>query len=118
MNTKQMQKLLGRVRTVALLLLATQALTACVTSTPYWDQHFGDSVTTLSQAQIINPDAPAGLPTMTGVDGKTAVSAMTSYDRSMVRFFPGGAGTGGGFGGAGFGAGNYGGVGMSGGSSR
>mgnify|MGYP003705107801 CR=1 FL=1 len=30
----------------------------------------------VKQAQIINPNAPAGLPSLTGVDGKAAVAAM------------------------------------------
>lgn len=101
---------------VALLILASQALTACVSTTPVWDKHFGEAVTSVSRAQIINPDAPANLPPAAGVDGKAAVAAMTSYDRSMSRYSLGGTGSGGLS--AGFGAGGYGGIGMSGGGSR
>ncbi|WP_296225375.1 hypothetical protein [Ralstonia sp. UBA689] len=108
-------KLLSR---VALLLLASQALTACMSTTPVWDKHFGEAVTTVSHAQVINPDAPANLPPANGVDGKAAVAAMSNYDRSLYRLGTGGAGGTTGLGGAGFGGGGYGGVGMSGGSSR
>ncbi|MFS2107464.1 hypothetical protein [Ralstonia sp. Ralssp135] len=101
----------------ALLILACQALTACMTTTPNWDKHFGEAVTSVKQAQVINPDAPAGLPALNGYDGKAAVAAMSNYDRSMTRVPAGGTGTGsGGYGG--FGSGGYGGSGMSGSFSR
>jgi uncharacterized membrane protein YgcG len=88
----------------ALVILACQALTACMT-------------TSVKQAQVINPDAPAGLPALDGYDGKAAVAAMSNYDRSMTRFPAGGTGTGsGGYGG--FGGSGYGGSGMSGSFSR
>lgn len=99
----------------ALPVLATLSLSACMTSTPEWDKHFGEALTTVTRAQIINPDAPAGLPSLTGTDGKTAVTAMTNYERSLVRLRPGGMGAAGGFG-IDFGAGGYGGIGMSGGA--
>lgn len=106
---------LKRLQRAALVVLACQALTACMTTTPIWDKHFGEAVTTVKQAQVINPDAPAGLPAADGYDGKAAVSAMTNYDRSMTRYPTGGAGTGTG---SGFDAGGYGGAGMIGGSFR
>ena len=101
-----------RLQRAALVVLACQALTACMTTTPIWDKHFGEAVTSVKQAQVINPDAPAGLPAVDGYDGKAAVAAMTNYERSMTR--TSGAGSGGG--GFGFGMGGYGGIGMSGGS--
>ncbi|MCT7317182.1 hypothetical protein N5I87_14330 [Ralstonia sp. CHL-2022] len=100
----------------ALAILACQALTACMTTTPNWDKHFGEAVTSVKQAQVINPDAPAGLPALNGYDGKAAVAAMSNYDRSMTRFPGGGTGAGGGYGG--FGGSGYGGSGMSGSFSR
>lgn len=95
---------------LALALLAATCLSGCLTSTPYFDQHFGESVTAIRQAQVINPDAPAGLPPPTG-DGKAAVAAMRNYERALVQR-PGSYGTPGGFT-VDFGGG-YGGVGMSG----
>lgn len=105
-----------RAQRAALLLLACQALTACMTTTPVWDKHFGEAVTSVKQAQVINPDAPAGLPAVDGYDGKAAVAAMTNYERSMTRYSGSGGGGGGGAGGFGSGMGGYGGVGMSGGA--
>lgn len=77
-------------RLLALLTVSAPLLSACMTSTPIWDKHFGESVTTLSRAQMVNPDAPEAQPPLTGVDGKTAVTAMSNYDRSMIRIYPGG----------------------------
>ncbi|KWR89538.1 hypothetical protein [Cupriavidus sp. IDO] len=113
-----MSKKLMLPRGVAALMLGSLSclgLSACMTSTPVWDQHRGEALATITQLQIINPDAPAGLPTVTGTDGKTAVAAMRNFDRSLVRLQQGG-GSSGGFG-VDFGAGGYGGVGMGGGGS-
>lgn len=88
-------------------LLAAPLLSACLSTTPIWDSRFGHSVNTVKQAQIIDPNAPAGLPSLTGVDGKAAVAAMGNYDRSLQRLSPAGA--------YGNGAGMQGGIGLSGG---
>ncbi|ANA34085.1 hypothetical protein R82526_01133 [Ralstonia mannitolilytica] len=105
---------LKRLQRAALVVLACQALTACMTTTPVWDKHFGEAVTSVKQAQVIHPDAPAGLPAIDGYDGKAAVAAMNNYDRSMTR----NSGGGGSAGGAGSGLSGYGGIGMNGGGSR
>jgi hypothetical protein len=67
-------KLLSR---VALLMLASQALTACMSTTPTWDKHFGEAVTAVNRAQVINPDAPGNLPAADGVDGKAGGVGMS-----------------------------------------
>ncbi len=111
-----MNKTLKLSRGAAVLVLGSLAclgLSACMTSTPVWDGQRGVALATVTQLQIINPDAPAGLPTVTGTDGKTAVAAMKNFDRSLVRAQQNGgtpAMT------IDFGAGGYGGVGMGGGS--
>ena len=107
-----------RLQRAALVILACQALTACMTTTPFWDKHFGEAVTSVKQAQVINPDAPAGLPALDGYDGKAAVAAMSNYDRSMTRSPAGGSGSGASGYGGGFGGGGFGGSGMSGAFSR
>lgn len=95
--------------------LSCLGLSACMTTTPVWDGQRGVALATVNQMQIINPDAPAGLPTVTGTDGKTAVAAMRNFDRSLIRMQPTGGSTGG-FG-IDFGSGGYGGIGMGGGGS-
>ncbi|UIF86855.1 hypothetical protein [Cupriavidus sp. UYPR2.512] len=111
-----MNKTLKLSRGTAVLVLGSLAclgLSACMTSTPVWDGQRGVALATITQLQIINPDAPAGLPTVTGTDGKTAVAAMRNFDRSLIGAQQGNAApnfT------IDFGAGGYGGVGMNGGS--
>lgn len=114
-----MSKISKLSRGAAALVLGTLSclgLSACMTSTPVWDGQRGVALATVTQMQIINPDAPAGLPTVTGTDGKTAVAAMRNFDRSLIRMQTAG-GAPGGFS-VDFGAGGYGGMGMGGGSSR
>lgn len=112
-----MNKISKLPRGAAALVLGTLSclgLSACMTSTPVWDGQRGVALATVNQMQIINPDAPAGLPTVTGTDGKTAVAAMRNFDRSLVRMQPAGGapgsfsidfGAGGGYGGVGMGGG-------------
>ncbi|BDB23341.1 hypothetical protein CTP10_R06700 [Cupriavidus sp. P-10] len=100
--------------TLVLGSLACLSLSACMTSTPVWDGQRGVALATVTQMQIINPDAPAGLPTVTGTDGKTAVAAMKNFDRSLANGKQGSSPSMT----IDFGAGGYGGVGMSGGGSR
>jgi hypothetical protein len=62
---------------------ATTLLGGCMTSTPIWDAHFGEAVRAVTQAQIIDPHAGERNPSTPGVDGKAAVSAMTTYNKSF-----------------------------------
>ena len=65
------------------LALASTLLGGCMTSTPVWDAHFGEAVTAVTQAQIINPHAAERNPSKPGIDGRAAVSAMTTYNKSF-----------------------------------
>jgi hypothetical protein len=57
-------------------------LGGCMSSSPIWDAHFGEAVRAITQAQIIDPQAGEHNPSTQGIDGKTAVSAMVTYDKS------------------------------------
>ncbi|MGN6082316.1 hypothetical protein [Trinickia sp.] len=94
----------------ALLIVAAPACAAlggCMTSTPIWDAHFGEAVRTVTQAQVIDPDAGTHHPSTAGIDGKAADSAMGQYQKSFETPPPTftplmiGVGTGGGGGGGG-----------------
>ncbi|MBU6488330.1 MAG: hypothetical protein KGQ57_10935 [Burkholderiales bacterium] len=98
----------------AFLLVAAPACAAlggCMSSTPIWDAHFGEAVKTVTQAQVIDPDAGARNPSTPGIDGKAANSAMGQYQKSFdappPTFTPFvlGVGNGGGGGGGGSGGG-------------
>ncbi len=95
-------------RRAAALAMATTLLGGCMTTTPIWDAHFGEAVRAIKQAQIIDPQAGERNPFVPGVDGKAAVSAMTTYNKSFRAPAPtvnqfvigvGGGGNGGGNGG-------------------
>ncbi|MGT2427775.1 hypothetical protein ACU4GI_17480 [Cupriavidus basilensis] len=96
-------------------------LTACISTTPVWDKHVGEAVSAVTRAQIIDPQAPAGLPPMQGGDGKSAVAAMNKYDRSLILLPMGSSGgygaSDGGFGAVG-GLSGMGGIGLNGGGMR
>ncbi|CAB3668704.1 hypothetical protein [Trinickia soli] len=62
---------------------ACAALGGCMTSTPIWDAHFGEAVKTVTQAQVIDPDAAGRNPSTPGIDGKAANSAMGQYQKSF-----------------------------------
>lgn len=42
---------------VALAVLGSAALTACVQTTPVWDAHFGEAQRMMMAQQVLNPDA-------------------------------------------------------------
>ncbi|MDG0025736.1 hypothetical protein [Trinickia sp. Y13] len=89
---------------------ACAALSGCMSSSPIWDAHFGEAVKTVTQAQVIDPDAGARNPSKPGIDGKAANSAMGQYQKSFdsppTTFTPLviGVGNGGGSGGGGGGS--------------
>ncbi len=57
-------------RWAALLLPACLALNGCMSTTPDFDRHFGESVRSYAEAQIIDPDAASKNRSTAGVDGK------------------------------------------------
>jgi hypothetical protein len=67
----------------ALALGVCTALTGCLTSSPKWDAHFGEAVTTVRDAQVIDPNAATRQPPTVGIDAKSAAAAMANYDRSF-----------------------------------
>jgi hypothetical protein len=70
-------------RRLALLMPACAFLGGCMSSSPIWDAHFGEAVRTVTQSQIIDPQAGEHAPSAPGIDGQSAVSAMTQYDKSF-----------------------------------
>ncbi|KLU23502.1 hypothetical protein EOS_25000 [Caballeronia mineralivorans PML1(12)] len=75
-------------RWTVLIAPACGALSGCLSTTPVWDSHFGQSVRAISQAQIIDPDAAIHHPSTSGIDGKAAVAAMSNYNASFQQPAP------------------------------
>jgi hypothetical protein len=91
----------------ALIVSVCATLSGCMSSTPIWDAHFGQALKAVTQAQIIDPHALEHAKSAPGMDGKSAASAMDSYDKSFQQPAPSpnafvigiGSGSGGGAGG-------------------
>lgn len=75
-------------RWAALIVPVCAALGGCMSSTPIWDAHFGQALKAVTQAQIIDPHAAEHAQSTPGVDGKSAASAMDTYDRSFQQPLP------------------------------
>ncbi|ANB77611.1 hypothetical protein AYM40_30805 [Paraburkholderia phytofirmans OLGA172] len=94
-------------RWAALIVPVCAALSGCMSSTPIWDAHFGQALKAVTQAQIIDPHAAEHAQSAQGMDGKSAASAMDTYDKSFQQPVPSpnafvigvGSGSGGGAGG-------------------
>jgi hypothetical protein len=68
----------------AVCVAACFALNGCMSSTPHWDQTFGDSVRQVTALQTLNPHAGQNDDPVDGIDGSSANSAMQSYDKSFT----------------------------------
>ncbi|CBJ52063.1 hypothetical protein [Ralstonia solanacearum] len=55
-------------------------LAGCMTTTPYYDTHFGDAVRTVRVMQTLNPNASMNTDPVLGVDGRAATAAMDRYN--------------------------------------
>ena len=59
------------------------AVSGCVSTTPYLDQHFGEAVNLIKAQQILHPDAGTNTNPVAGIDGIAAKSAMDQYQKSF-----------------------------------
>jgi hypothetical protein len=71
-------------RRAALVVSVCAALGGCMSSTPIWDAHRGEALKAVTQAQIIDPHAGERARAPEGMDGKSAASAMATYDKSFA----------------------------------
>jgi hypothetical protein len=69
---------------IAMCIAACIALNGCLSSTPHWDQTFGDSIRQVTAMQIANPDAGQNTDPVFGIDGHTAATTMNNYDKSFT----------------------------------
>jgi outer membrane murein-binding lipoprotein Lpp len=75
---------MATIRTGAAALLALM-LAGCVSPTPRFDKHFGESVRTNLAAQVANPAAAANPDPVQGVDGRAARGAQERYEKSFTQ---------------------------------
>lgn len=70
-------------RTLTLATLSTaMGLAGCMTTTPVYDQHFGESVRIVRAMQTLNPETPNNADPGVRVDGRAATAAMDRYNGS------------------------------------
>lgn len=67
------------------VLLASVALSACVSTTPQWDSQFGQAVRGAIASQTIDPAAAANPDPVAGLDGKAALGAQQRYERTFAQ---------------------------------
>jgi hypothetical protein len=79
-----MNKLKELIRT-AICATCVLSLAGCLTSTPQWDAHFGESVQQITAAQVLNPNASNNADPVSGIDGGAATSNMYRYDKSFTQ---------------------------------
>ncbi len=70
-------------RRAVIVVSICAALGGCMSSTPIWDAHMGEALKAVTQAQIIDPHAGERERSPEGMDGKSAASAMATYDKSF-----------------------------------
>jgi len=59
------------------------SLAACMSTSPYVDQHLGEAATDLRNAQIMNPSADRNMAPPLGLDGPAAKAAYDQYVKSF-----------------------------------
>jgi hypothetical protein len=66
------------------LALVPVALAGCAeTTTPHYDEHFGEAVRSAVAQQTINPNASSNTDPVAGLDGKAADQTINNYDKSF-----------------------------------
>ncbi|NRR30890.1 pilus assembly protein [Oxalobacteraceae bacterium] len=68
-----------------LLLPVCALLSACVHTTPDWDQRFGDATRIAMARQVVAPAAAANADPAAGIDGKAGQAAFEKYQKSFVQ---------------------------------
>ena len=69
---------------VFLIVGACAALDGCLSSTPHWDQTFGESIKQVTAMQTLNPRASDNDDPVAGIDGAAADAAQGRYAKSFL----------------------------------
>ncbi len=68
--------------------LMVLGLTACASTSPNWDQRFGEAARMAAAEQVIDPDASKNADSVGGIDGKAAQGAIGEYTKSFAKPAP------------------------------
>lgn len=72
------------VASLLVVLLAGTGCRAVPTTTPQWDDRFGDATRTAFARQVRDPDAARRHSTVDGIDGASAAAAQQRYQKSFA----------------------------------
>lgn len=61
-------------------LIVLASLSGCMSTTPVYDQHFGESVRIVRAMQTLNPDAPNNADPGVNVNGRSSTAAMDRFN--------------------------------------
>ncbi|RKE25922.1 hypothetical protein B0G76_7498 [Paraburkholderia sp. BL23I1N1] len=61
------------------------SLAGCLTSTPHWDAHFGETIQQITAAQILSPQASSNTDPVAGLDGGAAAASMFHYSKTFAQ---------------------------------
>lgn len=64
-------------------LVVSAMLSACASTTPQWDEQFGETVNMAVAQQTLNPDASHNTNPVSGIDGRAAREAVDRYHKSF-----------------------------------
>lgn len=64
--------------------LTVLGLTACASTSPNWDERFGEAARMVAAEQVIAPDASKNTDPVSGIDGKAAQGAIGEYAKSFT----------------------------------
>jgi hypothetical protein len=67
----------------ALWVLISVGVSGCMSTTPQWDQRFGESLTQIKAQQILHPVPAPADPQAGGMDAQAAVRAQNQYLHSF-----------------------------------
>lgn len=68
-----------------LLLPVCALLSACVHTTPDWDQRFGDATRVAMARQMVTPAAAANTDPVAGINGKAGQATLENYQKSFAQ---------------------------------
>ncbi len=71
---------LRRTVTLGTALAVVAGLAGCMSTTPVYEQHFGESVRIVRAMQTLNPEAPNNADPGVNVNGRAATAAMDRFN--------------------------------------
>lgn len=75
----------SEMKAIFILVFVSIEAAGCMSTTPLWDERFGDAITQIKTAQILNPDAARVNTQLGRMDAGAAARAQDQYLRSFEK---------------------------------